>query len=290
MRARIITLANNFYQDEENKSEITDWKKELEEYCCLGYFDALGVQKIDGSSQEIRDCVHRISVERLKGNCSRRNVVCISSNVSKDDAFWERAHGQPCLFVSLIRVKRDMEKVQDLQKIINEINRKEDMIAYYTYDHSEVVVVKSDSGYLDGMKSVLSLYQYMDIFKMYSVFAVKEEELDLCRGIKEEEVDCLLSALVKDRTKVEGYIENLERFLGETPGLSERFSITSVDTLGKCDLLVEICNVSLRRLLRAYKMGGLLTHTNSEYRKVFFNIESQLFSCVGRRRDGAMDN
>jgi len=293
MQARIITLANNFYQDEElkgneNKRTAVDSQRELEEYCCLGYYDALGVKKIRGSSQQIRDYVNMISMEGLKGDCSRRNIVCIPDNEEKDDAFWKNADKHPCLFVSLIRIKWNEGQRQDLKEIIGKINEKQDMMAYYTYDHSEAVVVKYDSGYLDGMKSVLSLYESIEIFKMYSIFAVKEKELIECGTIKDEEVDCILNATVKDRNEAEKHIRNLEEFLRKAPDLSPEFSVTPIDTLGKSDLLVEICHVPIRQLLRAYKMGGLLTHTNREYNRNFFNIESQLFACAGRRSDGTV--
>lgn len=293
MRARIITLANNFYQDEElirddNKYMTDDQQQELEEYCCLGYYDALGVRKIEGNSQQIREQVNVISMEGLKRNCSRRNIVCISDDEDKDESFWQNAGQHPCLFISMIRIKQDGEQVGKLKIIIAEINEKEDMVAYYTYDHSEVVVVKYGLGYLEGMESVLSLYNSMNIFKMYSIFAVKEKDLEERGSVKDEEVGCILSAMVRDREQAKEYIRKLEEFLRKAPNLSKEFSVTHIDTLGKCDLLVEICHVPIRRLLCAYKMGGLLTHTNKEYNRVFFNIESQLFSCAERRSDGAM--
>ncbi len=295
-KIRVIKLANNFYKDgmdchEEEDGEMPS-TAELEEYCCLGYFDALGIQQIDLEGEEtdrgIREKVKRIVVEGYDGKCNKKNIICITDDGKKDDRFWngmkdgggqdpwEGALKQPCLFVSLVRLKDSRNSTYMLRKYAEKINKEKDMMAYYTYDHSDFVVIKSGSGYRSGMESILRLYKEMDIFKMYSVYAIREDALETCETIEDEIVNCMLSATVKDENEVSGYLKELKDSQTEN-GVPNGFSFTPFDTLGNSDCMIEILNVPLKSILREYKMNRLLTHTNPMYQKSFFNIESQLF-------------
>ncbi len=306
IRVRVIKLANNFYKDgmdpdEPEESGEMRQSLGLEEYCCLGYFDALGIQPIDLSDGEtnksIREKVNRIVVEGFDGECNKKNVICITDDGKKDEEFWSGtgkesegepwmgASRQPCLFVSLVRLKGSQGSESMLCEYIGKINKEKDMIAYYTYGHSDIVVLKSGSGYIGGMESILRLYKEMEIFKMYSVYAVREEALDTCESINDEMVNCMLSATVKDENKVGAYLKKLEDCL-RNYGVPDDFQITPYDTLGNNDCMVEILNVPLKGLLHEYKMNRLLTHTNPMYQKSFFNVESQLFCRMGMKDNG----
>lgn len=310
MRVRVIKLANNFYKDEmdfdkKEEGEEAQTTPELEEYCCLGYFDALGIQLVDLNGAEkgksIRERVNNIVVDGFDGKCNKKNIVCITDNRQKDDEFWNGISGktdgkswtgalrQPCLFVSLVRLKGGQNSACMLQENIEKINKEKDMMAYYTYDHSDIVVIKSDSGYIGGMKSILGLYKEMDIFKMYSVYAVREEALVTCDAINDEMVNCILSATVKNENEVAKYLKELKKVL-KGNGAPDNFQFTPFDTLGNNDCMVEILNVPLKGLLYEYRMGRLLTHTNKMYQKSFFNIESQLFYRMEMEDNGEMDN
>lgn len=285
MKIRVIDLANNFYKDEgsEDKRDV----QELGEYCCLGYFDALGVKLIADTGNgeiNIRKEVNRIAMENLNGRCNRKNIVCVTNDDDRDEEFWISAGKMPFLFVSLIRMKRSesagRQELNRLQGFTEGLNKIEGVMAYYTYDHSDIVVFKYGNQYLEDLKSVLSLCPKTEVFKMYSVFAIKEAVLETCEGVVDEKVNCRLSAIVKSMDKVKTYIDKLKKTLneGET---SDTIEVNCFDMLGNSDLLIDISGVSIRKLLCCYKMGRLLTHANQFYGDAFFNIESQIYDVKG---------
>lgn len=287
MRIRVIDLANNFYKDGQS-ANVQDGtlddnrRKELGEYCCLGYFDALEVRQIDFDGKgniNIRKKVNQMMMKHLDGGCSRKNIICVTDDDKRDENFWAQAQNMPFLFVSLIRVNYEngdgRGRKQKLCEIIRRINEQGQMIAYYTYDHSDIVVLKYGKEYLRDVGKVLSLRRGMNVFKTYSVFAVKETVLDSCAEVQDEIVNCRLHAAVKDMCKVEDFLEEIKDFLGK--GEMGTVNIKCYDTLGNNDLLIEISHVSIRQLLKCYRMGELLTHTHPSYQRAFFNIQSQLF-------------
>ena len=284
MRIRVIDLANNYYKDnkaEDQSEQDTDNNKPaLGEYCCLGYFDALGVKLITCNSKNelnIRKKINQVVMESLDGKCNRKHIVCITDNDREDELFWQSAQQKPFLFVSLIRLKYKQENQDNLQTIVTDLSNKTNVMAYYTYDHSDVVVFQHGQHYLEDLKSVLSLYHNLSVFKMYSVFAVQETALQDCQTITNEIVNCRLNASVKDMNKAKEYISKLQSFLFPNDS-SSTDKIKCFDTLGNSDLLIEISQVPIKKLLHCYQMNNLLTHTNSDYNHAFFNIESQIFS------------
>ncbi len=287
MRIRVIDLANNFYKDEQSvyapDGDLNaNRRKELGEYCCLGYFDALEVRQIGLEGEEninIRKKVNQMMMKHLDGGCSRKNIICVTNDDEEDERFWKQAQNMPFLFISLIRVNYEDEdargRKQTLHEIIQRINEYEQMIAYYTYDHSDIVVLKCGREYLEDIGEVLSLRRGIKVFKTYSVFAVRETVLDTCEEVQDEIVNCRLNAAVKSMCQVEAFLAELKDFLSK--GNIEAVKIKCYDTLGNNDLLIEISHVSLRQLLKCYKMGELLTHTHPFYQCAFFNVQSQLF-------------
>ncbi len=77
--------------------------------------------------------------------------------------------------------------------------------------------------------------------------------------------------------EVETYIEILQNTL-ELNAVDENLKIKHFYALGGRDIVIDIPKVSLKKLLRCYKMGELLTHTNNFYKKAFFNVESAIFN------------
>ena len=292
MRIRVIDLANNFYKDTKEKKQQNDLQDEdeeqvLGEYCCLGYFDALNIWKIECGElreNEIRKKVNQIVMNGLDGSCNRKSIICITDNDTKDECFWEQAKKMPFLFVSLVRINptfSNSDESKTLITAIKEINLTEDVIAYYTYDHSDMVLLKYGENYLQDLEMVLSLYHSINVFKMYSVFAVREEVLNNCENIVDAKVNCRLSITVKDMSKVDDFLANLGNFLYEKNECYKKH-MKCYDTLGNSDLLVEISQVSIRKLLCCYKMGQILTHINDFYKDALYNVESQIFAKSGR--------
>ena len=208
MRIRVLELVNNFYKDKgmEGQAEATeaDRKQELGEYCCLGYFDALNVKTLTCDSRRemnVRREAERMAVENLEGKDNRKNIICITDNESGDETFWNETKDMPFLFVSLIRIKSSGEHT--LREIVGEINdENEKTMAYYTYGHSDIVVFRTGNKYLENIDSVLLMYEDVNIYKMYSVFAVKECVLENCEGIQDEMVNCRLNGAVQNMDHV----------------------------------------------------------------------------------------
>ena len=89
-----------------------------------------------------------------------------------------------------------------------------------------------------------------------------------------------------DHVKV--YINKLKKAL-KWENNKEDLEIKCFKTLGNSDLLIEIPKVSLKKLLKCYKMGEVLTHTDEDYQKAFFNIASSILS-TEERKMGEPDN
>ena len=280
MRVRVIQLVNNFYKDElQNESEIQNAGQELGEYCCFGYFDALEVGVLEFSpntaKKGIKRYVNNLIMEKYDGTSNIKNIICVTKDDSKDEAFWTKAREYPFLFVSLVRINYKSDtKLEEIHETIRVLNRSENVIAYYTYDHSEVVVVKFGANYSEGVNYILSLYDQINIFKMYSVSAVREECLEDCKDIEDELINCKLHVTVKDMNKAIEFVEKLKHIIMMEEN-SEKVRITYSTMLGNGDMLIEIAMVSIRALLKNYKMGKLLTHSNRQYIDACFNINSQ---------------
>lgn len=288
MRIRVIQMINNYYKDAEDKSATSeaDSNTALGEYCCLGHFDALHVELVkceeEQTVQNARLQVNSIIAEKINGRYNIRNVVCVTYDDAGDEKFWKKAEKVPFLFVSLANISCIKEQMSEkVHRLIQGFNESDNIMAYYTYDHSEIAVLRIGSGYVNGFREMLSLYDKTDIFKMYTVFAIKEDELEECENVYEEAIDCRLYATVKNWEKVREFRQELAKALQK-----EGAEIKVYETLGNSDCLMEIPQVSIKKILFCYKMGRLLTHTNKTYQRAFFNIESQLL--VEGREDERM--
>lgn len=285
MKVRILRLASNFYKDITHcpPAPLSDGGTQyaLGKYCCIGYFDALDIQSIplkSDSKVSIREELSKVAVEGLDGSCNRKNIICITDQDEKDCEFWEDAEKRPFLFVSMIRTiqeksEEESRHISNIQKIIDNINHKIYSIAYYTYDHSEIVVFINGESYLSNLRRILAYYDSINIFKMYTIVAIQEKALETCTSFDNENVKCILRATVKNMSEAHKYLAELKDILS----LDE---IQCYDTLGDSDLLIEIPSIKIQKLLSCYKMGNILTHTHPSYMKAFFNIETQIFSTV----------
>ena len=173
MRIRVVDLVNNFYNDENFQSR--DKTKRLGEYCCLGYFDALDVKSLDRVPSEkvnIRRQVDQNTIQKLDGNSNRRNVICITDDDEKDAEFWQEADQMPFLFISLIRMKYNQKdgglESDGLSALVTSINaHKNEVMAYYTYGHSDMVVFRYGNNYLENLEEVCSRYNTVQNTRIY---------------------------------------------------------------------------------------------------------------------------
>lgn len=144
MKIRVIQLINNFFKDENGRN--VDREKALGTYCTFGYFDALQVDEgrtFDGTEENlIWNKIEEVVVGTLDGTSSRRNLICIAEEEEKDEQFWNHAKEYPYLFISLIRIRRDAEAMKAMYCVVNEMKMDDTAIAYYSYNHSELVIAK----------------------------------------------------------------------------------------------------------------------------------------------------
>lgn len=269
MIVRRIQLKNNLYKD---NGQVKDGSKPLGEYCVLGYFDALNIsQEYDGHEGAWAILSEGV-IEEMDGSCAVRSLLCVSKDRDKDAAFWGGKVAFPLLFISIIRLKESIDS-SDLIKRMDVLNQSDDKMAYFSYEHSELIVFMKTRSYSKGYSFSQKLHENFQIYKMYTIFSVKEATLESYNVIKsdiiDECVDCRLRAIVKDWSLVDEMKEKLENAL-EVSGISAR------RMLGNTDVLLEINNVSLSKLLVHYKMNKLLTHSNPEYQRVFYNVETEI--------------
>lgn len=269
MIVRGIQLKNNLYMD---NGQVKNRSEPLGEYCVFGYFDAMNIsQKYEGQEgawEVLSDGV----INEMDGSCAVRSLLCVLKDQDKDAAFWEDKETFPLLFLSIIRLKAP-EGSSDLNGRMDILNKDDDKIAYLSYEHSELIVFMKTRSYSQGYLFSQKLHESFQIYKMYTIFSVKEAALESYNvkngDIIDESVDCRLRAIVKDWSLVDEMKKKLETALGVSPISARRM-------LGNTDVLLEINNVSLLKLLAHYKMNGLLTHSNPEYQEVFYNVETEI--------------
>lgn len=271
MRMRIIQFCNNFYN-------IVDTKDcpPLGDYCVFGHFDALTIlhprlvlqSNTNGQqSIDIWKSSTNTLMDSLDIHCSKRNLFCFTDDKKKDDEFNALREKSPILMVSLLRINGKYCR-ENFNDDVSLFVSQKNMMFYYTNTHSEVVVLVCGTSYIDCKRLVLELRDKLNVLKMYTAFAVKENSLKN-DSVKNEDVDCRFRMMVRDNKKAERFLTNLESCLNVQG--SRRF-----DVLGDCDVLVEYSDVSLHKLLPLYEMGSMMTHPY--YKDTFYNIETEIVS------------
>lgn len=299
MKVRVLQLINNFYLDE-GAAEPDKKTTPLGEFCVLGYFDALDVKEFQtvtaddtkAESAFVWSQLSHLLPEQINGRTNLRNLICITEEVERDSSFWEFEESVPFYFISMIRINGEKCSSELIGKM-KKLEEAPDVITYFSYDHSEVVVVKKSGKYSEGMEHVRYLQKFFNVFKMHTIFAIRETLLPPSdhlynREGMEEIVDCRLHCVIKDFEEASKFKDELKELL--TLRNQKEISWRFYETLGNGDWLLEIDRVSFGSLLACYKMGELLTHTNEKFCNAFFNIESEiLLSSERMDRDGNMD-
>ena len=275
MVIRRIQLKNNLYLDGGSNNSGP-----LGEYCVFGYFDAMSIDRRDERELGAWKVLSEGVIGEIDGSCSVRSLLCVSGDEEKDKLFWQadmQTVSYPLLFVSIIRLKEPIESIA-VKKKMDELNQSEKGMAYFSYEHSELIAFFKTNKYSDGHKFCKILHEMFQIYKMYTIFSVKEQTLDsydiIKKEIIEEKVDCRLRAIVKDWSKIHRMKEKLEDALAEEPRIKPMISERHM--MGNADVLFEVNNVSIQKLLTCYKTNELLTHSNSYYQEVFYNIETEI--------------
>lgn len=271
---RILQLKNNFYQDEGKGGH-----NPLGSYCVLGYFDAFdisNVQKVSTTEFNTWESLGKLTVD-MDGTANCRMLVCVTERPEKDKVFWEEK-SDALFLITMIKLNRAVGLTERLEEFMSEIFDKPKQIGYLSYDHSEIIVVTKTNMYSDGIARVNELRKNKGVVKTYTVFAVLETYLKSYKMIKDvlidEKVFCRLHCMVKNEDDAETFRIALEKQVNARN--EETIRVRKFRTLGANDWLMEINNVSICSILECYKTGNLLTHTNEQYNKAFYNIESEI--------------
>lgn len=279
---RILQLKNNFYQDQGSTE-----RGALGEYCVIGYFDAFDISKskldqVNGFNTWSH--VGKLTVE-LNGSVNCRMLVCVTDQQQEDRDFWDD-QSDALFFVTMVRVEAETS-ADEMKDIVNGLWIPQKRIGYLSYDHSEIIVVFKTNRYSEGIEGIKKLRSLCNAIKTYTVFAIMERCLESYESIQEiledEKVFCRLHCMVKDYTEAEQFQDKLEKHMSSRNG--RKIKIRRFETFGGYDWLMELDDVSICSILECYKMKELLTHTNADYNRAFFNIESEIL--VGtEERDG----
>lgn len=291
MVIRVIELLNNFYKD---AIETYGSEEALGDYCIWGFFDALNTRKITEGleKQGIMQSVTNAVIYGYDGMCNRKQIVCIHEEEKKDEIFWENPHNEPYLYMTMIRKEYKKNQYSKIKEIMRAINERNNMIAYYSYSHSEVIVVGYASSCKECMKKILQIKELFPIFKTVTVFGIKEEELYRCSKVKKEKISLRLAGKVRNQKNAINMVKKIDVQIRQK-GVGTDYRYNAYDTLGAKDIIIEIINVPIENILPLYSTGALLTHTNSEYGVSFYNIETQIIrefysyqnhSCQERRK------
>ena len=270
---RILQLKNNFYWE----SGSTD-REALGQYCVLGYFDALDIEKIEAEVTEFNTWGKLGELtSTLDKAVSCRRLVCVTEQKKKDDEFWAD-ETYALYFITMVRINKNASVADKLAEVENKLAETGKHICYLSYDHSEIIVVTKTNIYSEGIESVGWIRKVCEAVKTYTVFAISEKALEsyetIQEKLQEEKVFCRLHCMVKDYEKADRFRKKLEEHFTERNG--DAVKIRRFETFGGHDWLLEIDGVSISSVCECYKMGERLTHASDEYKNAFFNVETEI--------------
>ena len=270
MRVRAIELLKNF-GDPLIRRNQDGTVIPLAEYRTFGFYDAL-----DYTKKYNLNCLDKRSLWHISAKCSMENVSryyntrCLLGFINSDEAddeFWNMARRSPVLFVTLVRMNQ--ERDNSLFSILNHeknpfLSRKS--ITYLTGIHSELLFVTCGDSFSECKQKTVNLLANNNALKLYTIFSVRESELEHPCKIVDENVKCRLKVTVKDPKSISSYIRILSNELG--------ISVEAQWSIGKSDLVIDIAEIPMHKLLPLYRPDCLLTH--SGYQSYFYNIETKI--------------
>lgn len=292
MYLRMISM-NNHYPD---NNSINDMKP-LGAFCAFGYYDAVDisdVKNLEPDGETSWDHMEEFIGSKLNGSYNSRIIPCLfeSKNQEKEETFWtiEEKSKDVFFFITMVRLKEMNVKI-----FIDEINKKPQMFAYYSYEHCECIILCRDKTYGGGIRKVERVKKIKDsdghslVLKTYTVFAFPEILLKE-RTFWDEENDQLVNirlnaninntaVKVNDSTaedRINAFAQNLKAVLYEEDSLAKECKYRQYMVLGDDDLLIEADDVMLSRLMPLYANEAILTHNNELYKDAFLNIETRI--------------
>lgn len=206
----------------------------------------------------------------------------------KDDKiFWEKG-GEPYIFISSIRLCR---KSDILEKVISNLEDTFNAVCYTSFDSNDLIICIRRSSYAGGY-SAINMFEneirrcdpYNGIKKGFTVFCICQEVLDGIAGISvskeaEEEISrivdepgitSILYGIIKDKTELPRFLSEIEKSLCGV-------STDIYGILGREDIAIKLKNFHFKDYLRLYGNEQLLTHADSLYRKIFYNVRTEIW-------------
>ncbi len=281
MELRVLEMMNNFPEGMTGTAEIG-------RYCALGYYDALDLDtgasvasefpsgaSFRHSSWEARG---RAVMKRINGDVKVINL-CLAfrkGDVKKETDFWNDEK-DAFLGISILRT----ESLSGIAERVDNENKKSDRMAYYSYEHCETLVAYHTNSYNETVSRVRELRDTFHALKIYTIFAVREDLLKdrvllqrkMETSMKKEMISVRMNATMRNPQKVGYFHHLLESALKTNEDNTPKIRI--YDLLGDDDILIEIDDVPLINMLVLYQPGGLLHHTNKDYKAAFHNIETR---------------
>lgn len=276
---RVFKFKNNYYQEHNAVQMKAEW-------CSIGYFDALDTYTKKETECQISKEIFGDSeqgwlntdVESILKPCDYFIMVGICED--EDETFWDKGE-KSLILISFIRLKKRAGNLEKIQKEVEEIGP---VKCYLTYESSDLIVCIRCDSYSEGGKVIKGLDQLISVMdegngvqKSFSVLVVRQcilDELDKENnyGIKDENVQCYLRGIIKNRTEITRFCNELR---------NKNFSCVEKEIPGSDDIVLEVKGNSLISLLQLYRSNGLLTHWDSLYDNAFYNIRTEIIMTGG---------
>lgn len=283
MNVRVIQLLNHYPDDSTCSGE-----EPLGKLCAFGYHDALEIytneqtQILSGGTNEqmtLWKMMENITIEKVNGTHTMNLVSGIFEEdlQEKEAKFWYSDKNFPYYFIIMMRIADDIsrKKIQDQLEVEKQ---KENLIIYKTLEHCEIIAVCKTKKYKEGLKMIEELRNSFRTKKTYSVFALEESLLKDKKYWKmrlkesQERVKVQLNITMKNKQEALKFLNRLENILTED---NSNVKSKIYDILGDGDLLFDIDNIPLEKILPLYAMGEYMSHSNDDYKRAFYNVESK---------------
>lgn len=267
MTIRILEFNNNFCDPYIGE---TDTYENEGDYCTFGYYDEVSVSQpytVDFSQKRsIWNITAKNAIEGLNRHHNKTSFLCFTDCSQEDKVFWESAEKAPFLFLSLARINEEWNanywrKVHET--VVDDLNN--NIMIYFTNIHSELIIAIYGNGYTECKEKVVSILRRYGCLKLYSIFSVREHDLDHTDNITDETVRCRLRVSARDPKRINDFLVKLETVLD--------MKIDASWVLGRSDVVLDIPSISIKKILPLYKANELLTHVG--YKDYFYNIETK---------------
>lgn len=262
------------------------------EYSVIGYYDGLDMKTFQDDESEYLNVLSDPGITMLQEIDAEHvyecyNIVGIRNkcDLINEEAFWKN-ESLPFVFISSVRLK-DMPS--DLDELIDRIESEMNSLCYVSLDSSDLIICSRTNCYSEGYLSIEQHWKLIEqtgnqVQKCFTNLVIKQDTLETIHmdnlAIKEENVCCILSGVIRSWNNIDSFLDELKR---QSNGAAWK----QFGTLGSDDIVIKTESISISKLLAMYKKSGLLVHDNPIYRAAFVNIRTEI---LVERNKGADDS